>query len=92
MVLRGFFARNVDSTLRRYNGPWNLVGRTEMERSEFVAEGRMEVGPAEHYFTFLDGEYVGRLLLRHFGLPEERNYSDLGRVRVTVERLEEPRT
>ena len=44
-----------------------------MERSEFVAEGRMEVGPAEHYFTFLDGEYVGKLLLRHFELPEERN-------------------
>jgi hypothetical protein len=60
-----------------------------MERGEFVAEGKMEVGPAEHYFTFLDGEYLGRLLINHFGLPEERGYTDLGRVRVTVELLEE---
>jgi hypothetical protein len=63
-----------------------------MERSEFVAEGRMEIGPAENYSSFLDGEYLGKLLLRHFGLPEERNYTDPGRVRVTVERLEEPQT
>jgi hypothetical protein len=63
-----------------------------MERNGFVAEGKMEIGPAEHYFTFLDGEYLGKLLLRHFGVPAERNYTDLGRMRVTVERLEEPQT
>jgi hypothetical protein len=40
-----------------------------MERNGFVAEGKMEIGPAEHYFTFLDGEYLGKLLLRHFGGP-----------------------
>jgi hypothetical protein len=56
-----------------------------------VAESKMEIGPAEHYFTFLGGEYLGQLLLKQFGLPEERNYTDLGRVRVTVERLEDHR-
>jgi hypothetical protein len=49
----------------------------------------MEIGPAEQFFTFLDGEHLGRLVLKHFGLPEEHGYTDLGRVRVSVERLEE---
>jgi hypothetical protein len=60
-----------------------------MKRGEFVAEGSMEVGPSERFFLFLDGEHLGRLLLRHFRLPEERGNSKLGRVRVTVERLED---
>jgi hypothetical protein len=60
-----------------------------VQSEEFVVEGQMEIGPAEHYFTFLDGEYLGKLLLKHFGLSEERGYTQLGRVRVTVERLEE---
>ncbi len=60
-----------------------------MEHNAFVAEGSMEIGPAEQYFTFLDGEHLGRLVLKHFGLPEEHGYTDLGRVRVSVERLEE---
>ncbi len=63
-----------------------------MERDEFVAEGRIEIGPSEKYFIFLDGEYLGQRSLDHFQLPEERGYTDLGRVRVTVERLEEPQT
>ena len=49
----------------------------------------MQLGPMEKYFLFLDGEYLGEQVLRYFGLPEERGYTDLGRVRVTVERLEE---
>jgi hypothetical protein len=64
-----------------------------MERSEgFVAEGQMEIGPKEEFFTFLDGEHLGKLLVRHFGLPGELGYCDLGRVRLTVERLEETQT
>jgi hypothetical protein len=59
-----------------------------MEKSKFVAEGKLQIGPAEHYFTFLDGDFLGRLLLKRFGLPEERTYTDVGRVRITVERLE----
>jgi len=59
------------------------------QTEEFVVEGRMEIGPAEQYFTFLNGEYLGRLLLKHFKLPEERGYTQLGRVRLSVERLEE---
>lgn len=58
-----------------------------VERSEFVAEGMMEVGPSERFFVFLDGDYLGKALVDHFGLPEERGYTALGRVRVTVERL-----
>ncbi len=60
-----------------------------MERSEnFVTEGQMQIGPMESFFVFLDGEYLGQRLVRHFGLPEERGYTELGRVRITVERLE----
>ncbi len=62
-----------------------------MERDDFVAEGVMGIGPTEKFFVFLDGEYLGKLLVDHFRLPEEKGYTDLGRVRVTVERLEEPR-
>lgn len=60
-----------------------------MERDDFVAEGGMGVGPTEKYFVFLDGEYLGKLILDHFRLPEEKGYTDLGRVRLTVERLGE---
>ena len=60
-----------------------------MERGEFVAEGLMEIGPSEKYFLFLDGEHLGQLLLCHFRLPEERGYTKLGHVRVTVEWLED---
>ena len=59
--------------------------------NKFVAEGKMAVGPSARYFVFLEGEYLGQRLVDHFGLPEERGYTDLGRVRVTVERLDEPR-
>jgi hypothetical protein len=60
-----------------------------MERGEFVAEGEMQIGPHEKYFIFLDGEYLAQLLIDHFGLPAERGFTDLGQVRVTVERLSE---
>ena len=63
-----------------------------MERGEVEVGGHMQIGPHETFFIFVDGEYLARLLLQHFGLPEERGYSDLGRVRLTVERLEEPQT
>jgi hypothetical protein len=66
----------------------NLRKGAAMERGEFVAEAHMQLGPAEYYFVFLDGEYLGKLLCEHFGIPEERDYTDLGRVRVTVEKLE----
>jgi hypothetical protein len=39
----------------------------------------MEIGPSERFFVFLDGEYLGQALIGHFGLPEERGYSDPGR-------------
>ena len=44
----------------------------------------------KEFFIFLDGDYMGKLLLDHFDVPGEPGYCDLGRVRVTVERLEEP--
>ena len=61
-----------------------------MERTEFVAEGQMQIGPTEKFFVMLDGEYLGDRLVKHFRLPEEKDYTDLGRVRITVEMLEEP--
>ncbi len=60
-----------------------------MECREFVAEGRMEIEPSAQFFVFLDGDYLGQRLIDHYRLPEERGYTDLGRVRVTVELLEE---
>jgi hypothetical protein len=60
-----------------------------MRREDFVVEGKMEVGPTEKYFVFLDGDYLGKLLIEHFDMPGEPGYCDLGRVRVTVERLED---
>ena len=56
----------------------------------FSIEGHLEIGPSEQYFVFLDGEWLGRLLLNHFDLPEERGYTDMGRVRVTFEPLDDP--
>jgi hypothetical protein len=63
-----------------------------MEHTEFVAEGSLEIGPSAQYFVFLDGEYLGQRVVDHFGLPEERGYTRLGRVRITVERLKEDQT
>jgi hypothetical protein len=61
-----------------------------MDRVErFEAEGEMQIGPSERFFVFLDGVYLGEQLVEHFGLAEERGFTYLGRVRVTVERLEE---
>lgn len=60
-----------------------------MERKEFVAQGKMEVGPSAQFFVFLDGDYLGQRLIDHFRLPEERGYTNLGRVRIVVEPLEE---
>ena len=60
-----------------------------MEQTTFVAEGKMEVGPKEEFFVFLKGQHLGKLLVDYFRLPGEHGYCDLGRVRVTVERLEE---
>ena len=58
-----------------------------MEHTKFVAEGQMQVGPTEKFFVLLDGEYLGERLVRHFQLPEEKDYTNLGRVRITVEKL-----
>ena len=67
------------------------TGEGTATRNKFVAEGKMAVGPSARYFVFLEGEYLGRRLVDHFGLPEERGYTDLGHVRITVERLDDPR-
>ena len=67
-----------------------FVRGAAMERDAFVAEGKLEIGPSKDYFAFLDGDFLGHLLLEHFGVAEETGYTDLGRVRVTVERVEEP--
>ena len=61
-----------------------------MERTKFVAEGKLEIGPKKEFFIFLDGDYVGKLLVDHFKMPGELGYCDLGRVRITVEPLVEP--
>ena len=57
---------------------------------KFVREGIVEVGPKAQFFVFVDGDYLGALLSEHFGVSAETGYTPLGRLRITVERLEEP--
>ena len=49
-------------------------------------KGNRRVDPRGWFFVFLDGEYLGKLLVGHFRPPEVRSYTDLGR--VIVEPLE----
>jgi len=67
-------------------------GRTiAVDASEkFVAEGSVELGPKEDFFVFLDGEHLGTLLRKHFGVGAEVGYTPLGQLRVTVERADGP--
>lgn len=61
-----------------------------MDPSEkFVADGSVELGPREDYFIFLEGEHLGTMLRKHFGVTAETGYTPLGRLRITVERLSE---
>jgi hypothetical protein len=57
---------------------------------KFVREGIVQIGPKAEFFVFVDGDYLGALLSEHFGVGAETGYTSLGRLRVTVERLEEP--
>ena len=59
------------------------------QREAYVVEGRLEIGPEELPLVFVEGEELGGLLLRRFPLSPDDDYYRLGRVRVTVERLEE---
>ncbi len=60
------------------------------QKRDFSIEGLVELGPRADYFAFLDGEFIGRLLTQHAGVePKEGEYTRLGRVRLTVEWLEE---
>jgi hypothetical protein len=59
-----------------------------MEQGVFVREGQMQVGPGAKYFVFLDGDYLMNLLVEQSRFPKERDYTEVGRVHVTVERLE----
>ncbi len=49
----------------------------------------MEIGPQESYFIFLDGDYLGDLLSKHFGIPKEKGYRSAGRVRISVEVIDD---
>ncbi len=50
----------------------------------------MELGPKEDFFVFLDGEHLGTMLRRHFGVEAETGYTTLGRLRITAERVDGP--
>jgi hypothetical protein len=64
-----------------------------VEPSErFVREGIVELGPKEDFFAFVDGKHLGKLLRTHLGVDADPGYTSLGRLRVTVERLEGPVT
>ena len=57
---------------------------------KFVGEGEVEIDPKAEFFVFVDGEYLGALLSEHFGAGAETGYTSLGRMRVTVEPIEDP--
>jgi hypothetical protein len=50
---------------------------------------RVEIGPEELPLVFVDGEELGGLLLRRFPNSFDGDYHRIGRVRVSVEWLEE---
>ena len=59
-------------------------------RKNFVVEGLVEVGPRSDLLLFVDAEQIGYLFLQHSGVvPKENEYTPLGRVRVSVEWLED---
>jgi hypothetical protein len=59
-------------------------------RKNFVVEGLVEVGPRSDLLLFVDAEQIGYLFLQHSGVvPEENEYTPLGRARVSVEWLED---
>ena len=60
-----------------------------MESGKFVAEGTVRVGPEELPLIFVDGEGLAGLLLGRYPMDFDGNYYELGRMRVTFERLEE---
>ena len=60
------------------------------QRRDFSVEGLLEIGPRADYFTFLDGDFLGHVLAQHAGVqPKQGEYTRLGRVRITVEWLDE---
>jgi hypothetical protein len=59
------------------------------EKEAYVVEGRLEIGPEELPLIFVEGEELGGLLLGRFPSSFDGSYYRFGRVRVTVERLEE---
>ncbi len=50
----------------------------------------MDLGPTEDHFTSVYGGNLGKLPGTYFGGDAEPGYTSLGRLRVTVERVEEP--
>ena len=57
-------------------------------RGGFVAEGKVEVDPA-NMAVFVEGEGLAVLLVEHFGVEEKgRRFIELERLRKTVERAE----
>jgi hypothetical protein len=59
-----------------------------MEGARSSGRGRCRSAPGDKYFVFLDGDYLGNLLVEHFRLPNGRDCTEVGPVRVTGERLE----
>ena len=80
-------------TRYRYNTAQNRRARGSRGGEGGGKAGRVRCGGADRdrvvgaVFVFLDGEYLGKAPISHFGLPEDRGHTDAGRVRVTVERL-----
>ncbi len=56
----------------------------------FVRAGIVDLGPTEDHFTSVYGGNLGKLPGTYFGGDAEPGYTSLGRLRVTVERVEEP--
>jgi hypothetical protein len=59
-------------------------------RRDFVVEGLIEIGPRGDYFTFVDGDFFGRVIAKHARVkPKNGEYTRVGRARITVEWLED---
>ena len=59
-----------------------------MEQDKYISEGELDIG-SNGFPIFIGGEGLAALLIEHFRPPMVGEYYQLGRVRLTIELLEE---
>lgn len=58
-----------------------------MKRDRFVVEGKVEIDPA-NMTVLVEGEGLAVLLMEHLRVEQTGRFYELGRLLITVERIE----